>query len=202
MIAYLQGQVFETGEDNVILLCGGVGYLINITANCAQSLTLGAQASFYVTESIAPYDAPSLYGFISKEDQSLWELFKGEVPNTGAKKALELLNKAQRSVADFKAAIVNADPQILISIFGFTKKTADKLIASLKGKMDTLVVQGQAKIKIMPEGALKEVADALGALGYSAAESRRAIEQLHQNGFNAQSGTETLVKEALRVLTK
>jgi Holliday junction DNA helicase RuvA len=202
MIAYLQGEVFEVGDDNVILLCGGVGYFINITAASAQSLTMGAQASFYIAESLSPYDGTSLYGFATKEDKSLWELLKSEVPNTGAKKALELLNKAQRSVADFKAAIVNADPQILISIFGFTKKTADKLITSLKGKMDTLVVQGQTKIKVMPEGALKEVADALGALGYSVAEARRAIEQLHQNGFNAQSGTETLVKEALRVLTK
>ena len=202
MLAYLRGEVFEIGEDNVVLLCGGVGYFVNITASCAQELTLGTQASFYVTESISPYDAPSLYGFSRKEDQALWDLFKSEVPNTGAKKALELLNKAQRSLADFKAAIVNADPKVLTSIFGFTKKTADKLIVSLKGKVDALAVQGQPKIKVVSEGNLKEVADALGALGYSAAESRRAIEQLYAAGFNAQSGTETLIKEALRVLKK
>lgn len=202
MIAYLQGEVLETGEDNVILLCGGVGYFINVTADCAQNLTLGTQASFYVAEAISPYDAPALYGFPHKEDKALWELLKKEVPNAGAKKALELLNKAQRSVADFKAAIVNADPQILTGIFGFTKKTAEKLITSLKGKMDTFEVQGQAKIKVVSDGVLKEVAEALGALGYSAAESRRAIEQLYTAGFSAKSGTETLLKEALRVLKK
>ena len=203
MIAYLQGEVFEAGEDNVILLCGGVGYLINITANCAQNLTLGTQASFYIAESLSPYDGTALYGFTRKEDKELWALLKSEVPNTGPKKALELLNKAQRSVADFHLAIINSDPKILTGIFGFTAKTADKLISSLKGKIDTLPIQGEGKIKVLPDGsALKEVADALGALGYSAAEARRAIEQLHAAGFNAQSGTEILIKQALRILKK
>ena len=204
MIAYLQGQVFETADDNVVLLCGGVGYLINTTAACAQSLTAGEQASFYIAESLSPYDGTSLYGFLHKEDKALWELLKSEVPGAGPKKALELLGKANRSVADFKAAIVGADPKILISIFGFTKKTADKLIAALKGKMDDLPVRGESKIKVLPDGgsALKEVASALGALGYSAAEARRALEQLYAAGFNAQSDTETLIKEALRILKK
>jgi len=203
MIAYLQGQVFEVGEDSVILLCAGVGYHINITASCAQSLTLGTQASFYIAESLSPYDGTALYGFAQKQDKELWALFKSEVPNTGAKKALELLGKAQRSVADFHAAIAKGDPKILTGIFGFTRKTADKLISSLKGKIDEVSVQGQSKIKIIPdEGALKELADALGGLGFSAAEVRRAIEKLLEAGFTAQNGTEILIKEALRILKK
>lgn len=203
MIAYLQGQVFEVQEDSVILLCGGVGYHVNVTAGCAQSLTIGTQASFYIEESLSPYDGTSLYGFVTREDKELWALLKSEVPNTGAKKALDLLGKAQRSVADFHAAIVNADPKILISIFGFTKKTADKLISSLKDKINTLPVQGQSKINVLPQdGALQEVAQALGALGFSVTESRRAIEKLYEMGFTASSGTETLIKEALRILKK
>jgi Holliday junction DNA helicase RuvA len=203
MIAYLQGQLFEVNKESVILLCGGVGYHVNVTATCAQNLTIGAQASFYIEESLSPYDGTSLYGFVTKEDKDLWALLKSEVPNTGAKKALDLLNKAQRSVADFHAAIVNADPKILISIFGFTKKTADKLISSLKDKMDTLPVQGERKINVLPQdGALQEVAQALGALGFSVTESRRAMEKLYEMGFSANSGTETLIKEALRILKK
>ena len=203
MIAYLQGEVFEVGEDNVILLCGGVGYLVNITANCAQNLTQGTQAALYIEESLSPYDGTSLYGFPRKEDRDLWALLKSAVPNTGPKKALELLGKAQRSVADFHLAIVNGDPKILTGIFGFTTKTADKLIASLKDKIAGLNIRGESKINVLPDSsALKELADALGELGYSSVEARRAIEQLHEAGFNAQSGTEVLIKQALRILKK
>ncbi len=203
MIAYLTGTVLETREDSVILVCGGVGYEINLPASSAAELVQGAQASFYVAESISPYDGTVLYGFAHKEDKELWYLFKTAIPNTGPKKALEYLNKALRSVADFHHAIVSRDPKILTSIFGFTSKTAEKLIASLKDKMDSVSIQGETKIKVADEVPyMAGVVEALSALGYSAAESRRALEKLHAQGVKPTEKLEDIVKEALRVLTK
>lgn len=203
MIAYLTGTILEVREESAVLVCGGVGYEINLPASTAADLTQGAQASFYVAESISPYDGTVLYGFAHKEDKELWYLFKTAIPNTGPKKALEYLNKALRSVADFHHAIVSHDPKILTSIFGFTAKTAEKLITSLKDKMDSVSVQGQAKIKMADEVPyMAGVVEALNALGYSAAESRRAIEKLHAQGIKPTEKLENIVKEALRVLTK
>lgn len=203
MIAYLAGTILEVREESAVLVCGGVGYEINLPASTAADLTQGAQASFYVAESISPYDGTVLYGFAHKEDKELWYLFKTAIPNTGPKKALEYLNKALRSVADFHHAIVSHDPKILTSIFGFTAKTAEKLITSLKDKMDSVSVQGQAKIKMADEVPyMAGVVEALNALGYSAAESRRAIEKLHAQGIKPTEKLENIVKEALRVLTK
>lgn len=203
MIAYLTGTVLETREDSVILVCGGVGYEINLPASSAAELVQGAQASFYVAESISPYDGTVLYGFAHKEDKELWYLFKTAIPNTGPKKALEYLNKALRSVADFHHAIVSRDPKILTSIFGFTSKTAEKLIASLKDKMNSVSIQGETKIKVADEVPyMAGVVEALSALGYSAAESRRALEKLHAQGVKPTEKLEDIVKEALRVLTK
>ena len=203
MIAYLKGEVLEVKEDAVILVCGGVGYEINMARSSAQERESGREAALYIAESISPYDGTVLYGFLSKEDKELWTLFKTAIPNTGAKKALEFLNKALRSVADFHAAIIKRDPKILTGIFGFTAKTAEKLIASLKDKMDAVSVQGSSKIKVLDDAPyMSGVLEALEALGYSAAESRRAIEQLYNEGIRPDDKIEHIIKEALRVLKK
>lgn len=203
MIAYLKGTVLEAKEESAVVLCGGVGYEVNLAKSSAAKLEAGRECALYISESISPYDGTVLYGFLSKEDKELWTLFKTAIPNTGAKKALEFLNKALRSVADFHAAIVKRDPKILTGIFGFTAKTAEKLINSLKDKMDAISVQGSSKIKVLDEAPyMSGVLEALTALGYSAQESRRAIEQLYNEGINPSDPIEHIIKEALRVLKK
>lgn len=203
MIAYLKGEVLEVKEDGVILLCGGIGYEVTLAHSSALELTAGTQAALYIAESISPYDGTMLYGFLNKEDKALWLLFKTAIPNTGPKKALEFLNKALRSVADFHNAILKRDPKILTGIFGFTSKTAEKLINSLKDKMDAVTVQDESKIKVMDEAPyMSGVLEALSALGYSAAESRRAMEKLYAEGINPNDKIENIIKEALRVLKK
>ena len=200
MIAYLQGQVLQTGEDSVIVLCGGVGYEVNVTAACAQRLVAGEEVRFFIAESLSPYDGTSFYGFERKEDKALWLLLKSAVPNTGPKKALELLGKALRAPADFRQAIVRGDPKMLTAIFGFTAKTANKLIAALKDKLAAFADQApQSAAPLAQGGLLGEVAGALGALGFSAAEARRALEKLREQGFSSDN-TEAWVKQALRVL--
>lgn len=203
MIAYLKGEILEVKEDGAIILCSGVGYEVNLARGSALELTVGQETAFYVAESISPYDGTVLYGFLTKEDKELWTLFKTAIPNTGPKKAMEFLNKALRSVADFHNAILKRDPKILTGIFGFTAKTAEKLINSLKDKMDALTVQGESKIKVLDEAPyLSGVLEALGALGYSAAEARRAMEKLHAGGVDPDEPLETIIREALRVLKK
>lgn len=203
MIAYLKGTVLEVREESAIIVCGGVGYEVNMARGSVSSLETGREAALYIAESISPYDGTVLYGFLSKEDKELWTLFKTAIPNTGAKKALEFLNKALRSVADFHNAIIKRDPKILTGIFGFTAKTAEKLINSLKDKMDAVSIQGSAKIKVLDEAPyMSDVLEALTALGYSAAEARRAIEQLYQEGIGPNEKIEHIITEALRVLKK
>ena len=193
----------EVKEESIIVVCGGVGYEVNMAKNSTAELEPGREVALYIAESISPYDGTMLYGFLSKEDKELWTLFKTAIPNTGAKKALEFLNKALRSVADFHNAIIKRDPKILTGIFGFTSKTAEKLINSLKDKMDAVSVQGSAKIKVLDDAPyMSEVLEALTALGYSASEARRAIEQLYQNGVQPNEKIENIITQALRVLKK
>lgn len=202
MISYLKGEVFEVTDNTVTLLVNGVGYDITIPSASCSMLENGQNAAFYVIESLSQYDGTSLYGFINKEDRHLFLLFKENIPNTGPKKAMELLNKALRSVADFHRAITQKDPKILTAIFGFTAKTADKLIVSLKDKMDAVSIQGEVKIKALNDiPFISEVQPALAALGYSPSEVRRAIEKLYTEGKTGLTVEDT-VKAALRILKK
>ncbi len=66
MIVYLKGEILETREDGAVVLCGGVGYDVNLTKSSAQELTAGQQTALYVAESISPYDGTVLYGFTHK----------------------------------------------------------------------------------------------------------------------------------------
>ncbi|MCQ2410168.1 MAG: Holliday junction branch migration protein RuvA [Elusimicrobiaceae bacterium] len=203
MIAYLKGEILEVKEDGAVILCGGVGYEVNLPHPSSQELAAGQEVALHIAESISPYDGTVLYGFTHKEDKDLWTLFKTAIPNTGPKKAMEFLNKALRSVADFHQAILKRDPKILTGIFGFTSKTAEKLINSLKDKMDAVTVQGESKIKVLDDAPyLSNVLEALGALGYSATEARRALDTLHTQGIGPNEKIETIIKEALRVLKK
>jgi len=200
MIAYLKGEVFQINENGIILLAGGVGYEVNMAAPSVSSLEVGQTIAVYITESLSPYDGTSLYGFLTKEDKELFLLFKESIPNTGPKKALEFLAKALRSVADFHRAITRQDPKILTTIFGFTAKTAEKLINSLKDKMDGITVQGEVKIKSAEIPFMSDVMSALTSLGYSAQESRKAIETIYKSG--ASPSVEENIKSALRILKK
>ncbi len=202
MISYLRGEVFEVTDNTVTLLVNGVGYDITVPSSSTAMLENGKNAAFYIIESLSQYDGTSLYGFSNKEDKQLFLLFKENIPNTGPKKAMELLNKALRSVADFHRAITQKDPKILTAIFGFTSKTADKLINSLKDKIDAVSIQGEAKIKALNDiPFISEIQPALAALGYSPAEVRRAIEKLYSEGKTGNTVEET-VKAALRILKK
>ena len=201
MIAYLKGEIIDIRENSAVILAGGVGYEVNLPQAALSSLEEGRQAAFYITESLSPYDGTSLYGFLTKEDQALFLLFKESIPNTGPKKALEFLTKALRSLPDFHNAIINQDIKILTGIFGFTAKTGQKIIDALKGKMDSFTVQGEAKIKTLDVPYMADLLAALNALGYSATEARRAIEKLHQQGALS-ADMENNIKSALRILRK
>lgn len=200
MIAYLKGEILEVNPNSAIVLAGSIGYEVNIAPPTLAAMEAGQSVALYICESLSPYDGTSLYGFLTKQDKELFLLFKEHIPNTGPKKAMEFLAKALRSVADFHRAIINQDPKILTAIFGFTAKTADKLIIALKDKMDGITVQGEVKIKQADAPFMADVLAALSALGYSASEARKAMETIYKQG--AAPTAEDNIKAALRILRK
>jgi len=203
MIDYITGTLEVKELDNITVETGGIGYKIFVAPAVLSKLSpAGVQVKIYIVEAVAGMygGVISLYGFLSKEERDMYLLIKDEVPGTGAKKALEYLDKVSKSFADFKTAVSSKNSSMLTSIFGFTKKTADKLIAALKDKIDSVAVSGEEKwagAQISSASIVLEAVSALVALGYKETQSRIAVNEIY--GQNENTTLESLIKKSLGV---
>ena len=147
MIDYFKGILSYKKTNVVVIEACGVGYSINITVDTSNRLPKeGEEIKLYIVEATGLYGGiVSHYGFLSKEEREMFCLIKDEVPSTGAKKAMEYFDKVSKSFADFKVAIIKKDISLLSTVFGFTKKTAEKLIVALKDKIAEISVNNEQK---------------------------------------------------------
>lgn len=198
MLAYIRGRVVHKSDESAVIETGGLGYEIFF---CGPDLEkIGAEGSpveAYLAESISMYGGTALYGFLSLEEKRLFDLLRDAVPNTGAKKALDYLGKAVRSMPEFLAAVAAKDAKQLNVIFGFTAKTAEKLIAALKDKLPS----GPAVGAPSPAAAVySQALGALAALGFRAVEARSALEEASSEA-GPSAGIETVIRLALKRLS-
>ncbi len=123
-------------------------------------------------------------------------------PGPGAKKALEYLDKISKSLPDFSRAIELKDAGMLVSVFGFTKKTADKLIAALKDKLEQFPASpaGAKWVPAAPGSIQDEAVSALVSLGFKPVHARGAVEDALAK--DPKAGTETLIRNSLQYLSQ
>ena len=207
MISSLRGIVLSNNLEAVVLEVGGVGHEINVTSSTAARLPApGAEALLFIVSSYAMYGGgETLYGFLSAPEKAMFCAFRDEIPGTGAKKALEFLDKASKSLPDFRRAVMDRDEKLLCGVFGFTKKTATKIVDSLKGKIDEVRVAGaphfQAAGDSMPStGSWVQALNALEALGYKSSDARSMLQSLAELHGGKDVPTEQLVRQALKRL--
>jgi len=207
VISSLRGIVLSNNLEAVVLEVGGVGHEINVTSSTAARLPApGAEALLFIVSSYAMYGGgETLYGFLSAPEKAMFCAFRDEIPGTGAKKALEFLDKASKSLPDFRRAVMDRDEKLLCGVFGFTKKTATKIVDSLKGKIDEVRVAGaphfQAAGDSMPStGSWVQALNALEALGYKSSDARSMLQSLAELHGGKDVPTEQLVRQALKRL--
>lgn len=189
MIGYLSGTVKFLFDDFCILDVQGVGYKIFLNDQSRQALTLNATAEFFIHTSVRE-DAINLYGFTDHETFKLFELLI-TVSGIGAKSALAILSKI--SATDFACAVATQDLKTLTRLPGVGKKSAERIILELKGKLpainhSTAQIQSSAQV---------EAAEALSALGYTDSEIAQAFKDAPPAATTSQ-----LVKLSLQVLNR
>jgi len=205
VIASLRGTVLSKDLESLILEVGGVGHEIHVTAATASRLAIGAEALLMVVPSYAMYGGgETLYGFLAASEKAMFCAFRDEIPGTGAKKALEYLDKASKSLPDFRRAVIDRDEKMLGAVFGFSKKTATKIVDALKGKLDDMRVAGQPHIQKASEPALRgswaQALSALESLGDKPSEVRSARQSLAEEHGGKELPAEALVRQALKRL--
>lgn len=200
MIAYLRGRIVAKYAESAVIETGGLGYEVFFCEPSLENLGAeGATVEVFIAESISMYGGTALYGFRSQEEKRLFDLLRDAVPNTGAKKAMDYLGKAVKSMPDFTGAVAAKDARRLNAIFGFTAKTADKLISALKDKLPAPGAGAAAGFSAA-SGVYTQALTALTALGFRAGEARAALEEAAAEAGPA-AGTEAIVRLALRRLS-
>jgi Holliday junction DNA helicase RuvA len=182
VIAYVSGEVIARGVDHVVVDVRGVGYKVFVPRHP------GADTVALHTHHVVREDAQQLYGFESREELALFELLIS-VSGVGPRAALALLSVSSPSA--IAAAIASGDSVALARAPGVGKKTAERLIVDLKGKI------GRAGPEREPTGLITEdeAAAALQALGYTVSE---AVNALRGAPPASAASTEERVTAALR----
>lgn len=176
MIASLRGTLIHLGADHMVVETGGVGYLVY-----APRLVLGAAGAvgepiFLYTVLIVREDSMTLYGFATQEQRGLFESFL-TVSGVGPKVALSLLSAGQPD--EIRSAIAHGDTARLARVPGIGKKTADRLVLELKGKIDLKGLPAGVAGALPAQTAVNsELGELLVSLGYSSAEAAAAIAAL------------------------
>jgi Holliday junction DNA helicase RuvA len=202
MIASLRGILLEKTGDGAVIEVAGVGYAVALSTSVRDALpSVGGDVFFHIIESVAMYGGGvSLYGFPTAEDKKIYLALKDNVPGTGAKKALELLDKASKSPAAFRQSIADKDVKRLVSLFGFTSKTAEKLVAGLKDKLDELPSSAIAVDGKSDTTSFEEAVQGLAALGYRESDAREAA-RLSVDTVGRSASSQAVIKDALRRLS-
>ncbi len=182
VIAYVSGEIVARGADHVVVDVRGVGYKVFVPRHPSGD-TIALHTHQVVRE-----DGQFLYGFESREELALFELLIS-VSGVGPRAALAILSVARPS--EIAAAIAAGDAAALARAPGVGKKTAERLIVDLKGKISRGGVEREP-VGIFTED---EAAAALQALGYTAAEALAALRGVAAAGT---ATTEERVRAALR----
>jgi Holliday junction DNA helicase RuvA len=209
VIGLLRGAVVvRTGEGEVIVDVGGVGYRVAVTpATAARLVTAGsgAEATLFVHTHVRE-DAIVLYGFVHDDERRCFEVLLG---SHGVGPALALAIMAALSPAALSTAVLEEDLETLCTVPGVGRKTAARLLIELKSRLDLpdLSLPGggaaaMAGLGVGGDPALRgtrtsraEARAALSELGYAPDEIRGALD-----GLRDDVGVEEMLRLALREL--
>lgn len=174
VIATVHGKLQARGNDSIVVNVGGIGLSVRVPARTLANLGgIGSEVHLF-THLRVREDELSLYGFASEEDLRLFETLL-TVTGVGPKVALGVLSAASSDT--LRLAIAQGNLDVLTAIPGIGKKTAQRLVLELKGKIDT---GGLGEIgELSPVDG--DVMNALINLGYSAAEASRAARNVPDN---------------------
>lgn len=192
MIGSIRGRLLEKNPPQILVETNGIGYEIDVPMSTLYNLPdIGAEVFLY-THYVVREDAELLFGFSTKAERSLFRLLI-RISGIGPKIALSILSGISASI--LAQAVSLAEPGLLTRIPGVGKKTAERIVLELKGKIDTVV--GSADSQTPTSGAKADIISALVSLGYSEREALQAVK-----GLAADVTVNDGIREALKALSK
>ncbi len=191
MIGRLSGRLLAKNPPQVLVDVNGVGYEVDVPMSTFYNLPAAGEPVVLHTHLVVREDAHLLYGFATQEERSAFrQLIR--ISGVGARTALSVLSGL--SVAELSQSVATQDAVRLVKVPGIGKKTAERLLLELKGKLaDALPGAGESA----GGGTPSDILNALLALGYSEREAQAAIRTLPPGVAVAEG-----IRAALKALAK
>ena len=191
MIGRLTGTLAEKNPPQILLDVGGVGYELDVPMSTFYNLPAAGERVTLLTHFAVREDGQFLYGFLTAAERFAFrQLLK--ISGIGARTALSVLSGL--SVGDLAAAVAQQEVGRLIKVPGIGKKTAERLLLELKGK---LAESTGVALAAAVDDARQDILNALLALGYNDKEATATLRQLP-----ADVGTADGIRQALKLLSK
>jgi Holliday junction DNA helicase RuvA len=192
MIGRIAGVLLEKNPPYLLVDCGGVGYEIAVPMSTFYNLPNSGEKIVLLTQLIVREDAHLLYGFGTQQERTTFrELLK--ISGIGARMALAVLSGM--SVQELAQAVTMQDAARLTRTPGIGKKTAERLLLELKGKLGADL--GTATGTVIGPDHASDILNALLSLGYSEKEALMSVKNVP-----AGTGVSEGIKLALKALSK
>ncbi len=196
MIGYLEGTILHYESDGILLLVGNIGYEVLLNPQMVEKVrsqgsnqdSKDSHVSLYVYyHQTERQPKPVLIGFETLEDKEFFQTFI-TVDAIGPMKAIKAMT---RSVGEMAIAIEKKDVTFLTSLSGIGKRTAEKIIATLHGKVEKFIAvtgvskeNDQDKIPVEMHNIGQQVADVLvEQLGHSHSSAKRMIKEAFERNI-------------------
>jgi Holliday junction DNA helicase RuvA len=188
MFGHITGKIIDLKPTRAVVDAHGVGFVINSTISCLERTRLGQEASFWVHTAVRE-NSIDLYGFSEEEELGIFELLI-TVSGIGPKSALGIIGVA--GMKAIEEAVSTGDTSSLTKISGVGKKTAEKIVLELSGKLKSSSKRGRGSSEDI------DVFEALKSLGYR----ERDIQETIKNLPEGLVGTNEKIKFILKNLGK
>lgn len=187
MIGRLHGKLIEKNPPQVLVDVGGVGYEVDVPMSTFCNLPAEGSEITLLTHFIVREDAQLLYGFATAAER---QTFRALIRISGVGPRIALAVLSGMSTQDLADAVEQGNATLLTRVPGIGKKTADRLVLELKGK---LAGSAFAPAGGAASAAQTDILSALMALGYSEREAQASVRALP---------AEVTVSEGIRLALK
>ncbi len=193
MITQLSGKLVEKNPTHVVIDCGGVGYLANISLFTFEQIKDKENITLYTHLQVRE-DAHTLYGFYERTER---EVFRKLLSVSGIGASTARLMFSSLSPSEITHAITSGDVDTIKSIKGIGAKTAQRVIVDLKDKLGK-VENSSENLTFINNTNQEEALSALETLGYTRKQSEKVVAKIVK--MQPDISVENIIKQSLKNL--